>query len=70
MFACKMDTIYKHRQSFEDKYSKYVKGFARRCDQVKLKEIMNVKSQMSRCKKATKAICNSSLVWWLSCIRC
>ncbi len=33
MFACKMDTIYKHRQICEDRYSKYVKGFARRCDQ-------------------------------------
>ncbi len=60
MFACKMDTIYKHRQIFEDRYSKYVKGFARRCDQDKLKEIMYVNPRCSGAnrEKATEAICN------------
>ncbi len=60
IFACKMDTIYKHRQIFEDRYSKYVKGFARRCDQDKLKEIMNVNPRCTGAnrEKATEAICN------------
>ncbi len=39
MFARKMDTIYKHRQTFEERYSKYVKGFTRRCDQDNLKTL-------------------------------
>ncbi len=50
MFACKMDIIYKHRKIFEDRYSKYVKGFTRRCDQDKLKEIINVNHKMFGCK--------------------
>ncbi len=60
MFACKMDTIYKHKPIFEDRYSKYVKGFTRRCNQDKLKEIMNVNPRCSSANRenATKAICN------------
>ncbi len=60
MSACKMDTFYKYRQIFEDRYSKYIKGFTRRCDQDKLKEIMNVNPRCSgkNREKATEAICN------------
>ncbi len=60
MFACNMDTIYKHRQNFEDIYSRYVKDFTRRCNQDKLKEIMNVNPRCSGANReqATEVICN------------
>ncbi len=60
MFACKMDTIFKHRQIFEERYLKYVKGFTRRCNGDKLKEIMTLNPRCSGVnrEKATKAICN------------
>ncbi len=60
MFACKMNTIYKHRHMFEDRYSKYVKGFTRRSDKDKLKETMHVNPRCSgaNIEKATEAIYN------------
>ncbi len=55
-----MDTFYKHRHIFEDRYSKYVKGFTRRCDQDKLKEIINVNPRCPGANRenTTESICN------------
>jgi hypothetical protein len=60
MFKCKVETLYKNRQLFEERYTKYVKDFPGRTDYEKMRELLMLNP---RCAdefkdKAIEVICN------------